>query len=129
MILKIAFYLDQIDFRRRRRQKRARDERIHDKRVTEKTNRLIGKYPTANIHIESLNQFPNFQPSSSGNDSFTSCSVETEFLPLTPTSSSAVDECFEKLSLAGSSYSEKNNLNVQATNKAGPSFANVRIQI
>lgn len=51
---------DQIEIRRKRRQRRAREEKRREKRINEEENKKMGKYPVADIHIESHNQFPDF---------------------------------------------------------------------
>lgn len=80
--------------RRKRRQRRARDEKRREKRISEEENLKIGKYPTADIHIESHEQFPDFnsdlffsslrdsdnnQPSDEGQGPSVPSSIESEY--------------------------------------------------
>lgn len=49
--------------RRKKRQRKARDEKRREKRITEEENKkIMGQYPSANIHIESHRHFPEFSP-------------------------------------------------------------------
>lgn len=52
--------LDQIEIRKKRRNKRAREEKRREKLIAEAENRMMGKYPEANIKIDSHYQFPEF---------------------------------------------------------------------
>ncbi|XP_063870536.1 E3 ubiquitin-protein ligase RNF10-like [Scylla paramamosain] len=57
----IALFQDQIDARKRKRNKRAREERKIEKRVQAEEDRMMGRSKGAtNIKIESLKQFPSF---------------------------------------------------------------------
>lgn len=60
--------LEQIEIRRKRRQKRAKEEKRREKRIAEEENRLLGKYPIPNLHIESQAQFPCFETRKSESD-------------------------------------------------------------
>lgn len=55
------FVQDQIDAKKRKRNKRAREERKIEKRVQAEEDRMMGRSKGAtNIKIESLKQFPSF---------------------------------------------------------------------
>lgn len=57
----IALFQDQIDAKKRKRNKRAREERKIEKRVQAEEDRMMGRSKGAtNIKIESLKQFPSF---------------------------------------------------------------------
>ncbi|KAB0795305.1 hypothetical protein PPYR_12144 [Photinus pyralis] len=56
----IAFR-DEIDARYKRRQRRQREERKREKLITEEENKKMGKFIEANIHLESHQDFPDFQ--------------------------------------------------------------------
>lgn len=44
--------------RRRRRRRRAQDERKREKRISEEENKMMGRFPAPQIHLESYYQFP-----------------------------------------------------------------------
>lgn len=54
-------FQDEIDTRYKRRQRRHREEKKREKQITEQENKQMGKYVEANIHIESQQDFPDFQ--------------------------------------------------------------------
>ncbi|KAG0723615.1 RING finger protein 10 [Chionoecetes opilio] len=57
----LALFLDQIETRQRKRNKRAREERKIEKRVQAEEDRMMGRSKGAtNIKIESFKQFPSF---------------------------------------------------------------------
>ncbi|XP_063932738.1 E3 ubiquitin-protein ligase RNF10 [Zophobas morio] len=56
----LQHFSEQIDVRKKRRQRRAREEKRREKKIADEENRLLGRYPTANIHLESQDQFPCF---------------------------------------------------------------------
>lgn len=56
----IDFFKDQLESRRKKRQRRMRDEKKREKRIAEEENRQMGKFPAANIELESHLQFPEF---------------------------------------------------------------------
>lgn len=68
----IALFQDQIESRKRKRNKRAREERKIEKRVRAEEDRMMGRSKGAtNIKIESLKQFPSFSedfPVRTGNE-------------------------------------------------------------
>lgn len=49
-----------METRKRKRLRRARDEKRREKRIAEEENKKMGKYAAANIRIESHRQFPDF---------------------------------------------------------------------
>lgn len=108
--------------RRKRRQKRARDERRHEKRIIEKENRLMGIYPTPKIQIQSYHQFPIVGSlEEGGSPSLSSTSFTTEstlslndYVNASPSSSDGLTENVSNL-----------HLNDNSNNISGPSFANV----
>lgn len=54
--------LGQLYLRQKERKRREREERKREKKITEEENKMMGKYPTPKIHIESRKHFPQFQP-------------------------------------------------------------------
>ncbi|XP_069475871.1 E3 ubiquitin-protein ligase RNF10 isoform X2 [Ambystoma mexicanum] len=56
----LTLFSDDIEKRKRLRQKKARDERRRERRIEMEENRKQGKYPEAHIAIENLQQFPAF---------------------------------------------------------------------
>ncbi|CAH0555344.1 unnamed protein product [Brassicogethes aeneus] len=57
----LEHFQEQIEVRKKRRQRRAKEEKRREKRIAEEENRQMGKYPVANIHLESYQQFPGFE--------------------------------------------------------------------
>ncbi|XP_016424751.1 RING finger protein 10-like [Sinocyclocheilus rhinocerous] len=61
------FLADDLEKRKRLRQKKARDEKRREKRIEIEENRKHGKYPEVHIGLENLQHFPAFgSPSQSG---------------------------------------------------------------
>lgn len=54
----LDIFKDQIDTRRRKRQKRAREEMRREKKINEEENRRWGRHPTPHIRIASHHHFP-----------------------------------------------------------------------
>ncbi|XP_015221442.2 E3 ubiquitin-protein ligase RNF10 isoform X1 [Lepisosteus oculatus] len=83
-------FADDLEKRRRFRQKKARDERRREKRIEIEENKKQGKYPEVHIGLENLQQFPAFglPPADS------SPPVHSEFLlpPPSPLSSSPTSD-------------------------------------
>lgn len=63
----LELFSDDLEKRKRLRQKKARDERRRERRIEIEENKKQGKYPEVHIALENLQQFP----------AFTSCSGET----------------------------------------------------
>ncbi|XP_054248916.1 RING finger protein 10 [Indicator indicator] len=63
----LELFSDDLEKRRRLRQKKARDERRRERRIEMEENKKQGKYPEVHIALENLQQFP----------AFTSCPEET----------------------------------------------------
>ncbi|KFU95069.1 RING finger protein 10, partial [Chaetura pelagica] len=63
----LELFADDLEKRRRLRQKKARDERRRERRIEMEENKKQGKYPEVHIALENLQQFP----------AFTSCPGET----------------------------------------------------
>lgn len=63
----LDLFSDDIEKRKRLRQKKARDERRRERRIEIEENKKQGKYPEVHIALENLQQFP----------AFTSCHGET----------------------------------------------------
>ncbi|XP_031448103.1 RING finger protein 10 [Phasianus colchicus] len=63
----LELFSDDIEKRKRLRQKKARDERRRERRIEIEENKKQGKYPEVHIALENLQQFP----------AFTSCHRET----------------------------------------------------
>ncbi|KAM9331538.1 E3 ubiquitin-protein ligase RNF10 [Gastrophryne carolinensis] len=54
----LAYFADEVEKRKRLRQRKARDERRREKRIEIEENRKQGKYPEVHIALENLQQFP-----------------------------------------------------------------------
>uniref|UniRef100_A0A8C6Z1Z2 E3 ubiquitin-protein ligase RNF10 n=1 Tax=Nothoprocta perdicaria TaxID=30464 RepID=A0A8C6Z1Z2_NOTPE len=63
----LELFSDDLEKRKRLRQKKARDERRRERRIEIEENKKQGKYPEVHIALENLQQFP----------AFSSCSGET----------------------------------------------------
>ncbi|KAG7208989.1 hypothetical protein KM043_015156 [Ampulex compressa] len=58
----LSHFHDQLALRQKRRQCREREERKRERQITEEENKRIGKYPIPNVHIDSQQHFPEWQP-------------------------------------------------------------------
>ncbi|KAF7694866.1 RING finger protein 10 [Silurus meridionalis] len=96
-------FLDDLERRRRARQKKARDEKRREKRIEMEENRKQGKYPEVHIGLENLQQFPAF--GSPPQDCPPGLNPEFVFGPLTPLSCSPVSDVAMFPSLNGNSQS------------------------
>ncbi|KAL4660367.1 RING finger protein 10 [Arapaima gigas] len=56
----LDIFLDELEKRRRQRQKKAREEKRRERRIEIEENRKQGKYPEVHIGLENLQQFPAF---------------------------------------------------------------------
>ncbi|CAH2295341.1 RING finger 10 [Pelobates cultripes] len=54
----LLFFADEVERRKRLRQRKARDERRREKRIEIEENRKQGKYPEVHMALENLQQFP-----------------------------------------------------------------------
>ncbi|XP_053360165.1 RING finger protein 10 [Clarias gariepinus] len=96
-------FSDDLERRRRARQKKARDEKRREKRIEMEENRKQGKYPEVHIGLENLQQFPAFGPT----PQYSPSGQNPEFLlgPPSPLSSSPASDTAMFPSLSGSSPS------------------------
>lgn len=103
--------------RKKRRQKRARDEKRREKRISEEENRIMGKFPDAKICLASTDQFPEvgFEPLIPRTESESTPRSERSLSPAHDGSSSINTP---SSSLSGSLSTENEY--------SGPSFAKVR---
>ncbi|XP_063051086.1 RING finger protein 10 [Engraulis encrasicolus] len=95
-------FADDLEKRKRLRQKKARDEKRRERRIEMEENRKQGKYPEVHIGLENLQQFPAFgSPPNSGS----SPPAHPEFLlaPPSPLSCSPVSDGAMFPSLGGPS--------------------------
>uniref|UniRef100_A0A6I8NL11 E3 ubiquitin-protein ligase RNF10 n=1 Tax=Ornithorhynchus anatinus TaxID=9258 RepID=A0A6I8NL11_ORNAN len=67
----LEIFSDDIEKRKRLRQKKARDERRRERRIEMEENKKQGKYPEVHIALENLQQFP----------AFNSCSTDPTSVP------------------------------------------------
>ncbi|KAJ6659173.1 hypothetical protein lerEdw1_019476 [Lerista edwardsae] len=58
----LQMFSDDIEKRKRLRQKKARDERRRERRIEMEENKKQGRYPEVRIALENLQQFPAFSP-------------------------------------------------------------------
>ncbi|XP_060528783.1 E3 ubiquitin-protein ligase RNF10 [Cylas formicarius] len=54
----LKYFSEQLENRRRRRQRRVKEEKRREKRIEAEENRKIGKFTAPNLHLESHDQFP-----------------------------------------------------------------------
>ncbi|XP_068094793.1 E3 ubiquitin-protein ligase RNF10 [Hyperolius riggenbachi] len=54
----LAYFADEVEKRKKLRQRKARDERRREKRIEIEENKKQGKYPEVHIALENLQQFP-----------------------------------------------------------------------
>ncbi|XP_062814855.1 E3 ubiquitin-protein ligase RNF10 isoform X1 [Anolis carolinensis] len=73
----MQMFSDDIEKRKRLRQKKARDERRRERRIEMEENKKQGKYPEVRIALENLQQFPAFSACSGESDG-----TETQSTPL-----------------------------------------------
>ncbi|XP_062400152.1 E3 ubiquitin-protein ligase RNF10-like [Sardina pilchardus] len=95
-------FADDLEKRKRLRQKKARDEKRRERRIEMEENRKQGKYPEVHIGLENLQQFPAF---GSPPDRGSSPPAHPEFLlaPPSPLSSSPASDGLMFPSLGGHS--------------------------
>ncbi|XP_045152677.1 RING finger protein 10 [Echinops telfairi] len=65
----LEMFSDDIEKRKRQRQKKAREERRRERRIEMEENKRQGKYPEVHIPLENLQQFPAFNSYSSSSSS------------------------------------------------------------
>ncbi|XP_029960654.1 E3 ubiquitin-protein ligase RNF10 [Salarias fasciatus] len=82
-------FADDLEKRKRLRQKKARDEKRREKRIEIEENRKQGKYPEVHIGLENLQQFPAF--GSPPHNSSPPIQPDFTFNPPSPLSSSPSD--------------------------------------
>ncbi|CAH6778791.1 RING finger protein 10 isoform X2 [Phodopus roborovskii] len=58
----LDMFSDDIEKRKRQRQKKAREERRRERRIEMEENKRQGRYPEVHIPLENLQQFPAFSP-------------------------------------------------------------------
>ncbi|CAG9864990.1 unnamed protein product [Phyllotreta striolata] len=56
----IEYFQEQLEIRKKRRQKRSKEEKRREKRIEVEESRKMGKYVYPNLHLESNDQFPEF---------------------------------------------------------------------
>ncbi|XP_075687463.1 E3 ubiquitin-protein ligase RNF10 [Rhinoderma darwinii] len=54
----LAYFSDEVEKRKKQRQRKARDERRREKRIEIEENKKQGKYPEVHIALENFHQFP-----------------------------------------------------------------------
>ncbi|XP_041422329.1 RING finger protein 10-like isoform X2 [Xenopus laevis] len=85
----LELFTDEVEKRRRLRQRKARDEQRREKRIEIEENKKQGKYPEAHIALENLQQFPAF----SSSPVYPLSSVETQsFVSISPVSCSPTSQ-------------------------------------
>ncbi|XP_042636550.1 RING finger protein 10 [Orycteropus afer afer] len=65
----LEMFSDDIEKRKRQRQKKAREERRRERRIEMEENKKQGRYPEVHIPLENLQQFPAFDSYTSSSDS------------------------------------------------------------
>ncbi|KAM4890994.1 E3 ubiquitin-protein ligase RNF10 isoform 2-T2 [Sylvia borin] len=94
----LELFSDDLEKRKRLRQKKARDERRRERRIEMEENKKQGKYPEVHIALENLQQFPAFtscpgEPASTDQQGFCQSPLgrspvfQTESIPTSPAAS------------------------------------------
>ncbi|KAG7241390.1 hypothetical protein INR49_025590 [Caranx melampygus] len=96
-------FADELEKRKRLRQKKARDERRREKRIEIEENKKQGKYPEVHIGLENLQHFPAF--GSPPHNSSPPIQPDFTFAPPSPLSSSPSSDGMRFPSLSGQSPS------------------------
>ena len=97
-----VFHTDQLMMRRKTRLIKHFEEKRREKKIQEQENRKLGKYPEADIHLDSQQQFPEvgfeYPQLSKRTESESTCSSTTSpaLMDPEPTPSSSVSECSVK---------------------------------
>ena len=65
----LEMFSDDIEKRKRQRQKKAREERRRERRIEMEENKRQGRYPEVHIPLENLQQFPAFNSYTCPSDS------------------------------------------------------------
>ncbi|NP_001089838.1 RING finger protein 10 [Xenopus laevis] len=85
----LELFTEEVEKRKRLRQRKARDEQRREKRIEIEENRKQGKYPEAYIALENFQQFPAF----SSSPVYSLSSVETQnFVSISPVSCSPTSQ-------------------------------------
>lgn len=124
----LDYFQDQLEVRRRLRQRRARDERRREKKIVEEENRRWGHYPTPHIRIESHHHFPQCGTDSDAAVTHFSVSPTPSSMASSPTPShdsiSSITAAAENLSLESPMNGEGHVLStVGSSEPPGMSFA------
>ncbi|KAK2902434.1 hypothetical protein Q8A73_012180 [Channa argus] len=96
-------FADELEKRKRLRQKKARDEKRREKRIEIEENRKQGKYPEVHIGLENLQHFPAF--GSPPHNSSPPIQPDFTFIPPSPLSCSPSSDGMRFPSLTGQSPS------------------------
>uniref|UniRef100_A0A8C8RGQ9 E3 ubiquitin-protein ligase RNF10 n=1 Tax=Pelusios castaneus TaxID=367368 RepID=A0A8C8RGQ9_9SAUR len=113
-------FSDDIEKRKRLRQKKARDERRRERRIEMEENKKQGKYPEVHIALENLQQFPAF---SSCTGEFTSSDHQSTSLSLPGKNLVSQTECLSPSSTAASLASPSLCIGSLEEESPFPSFA------
>ncbi|KAI4495232.1 hypothetical protein M0804_001433 [Polistes exclamans] len=103
---------EQLETRQKRRQRREREERKREKKIIEEENKQMGKYPIANVNIDSTHHFPQWQPE-----------LFTEDTILSPPESLATSSVASSPSLSTFDEVVSTTTKLTNSNEQGPSFA------
>ncbi|KAI4499969.1 hypothetical protein M0802_004839 [Mischocyttarus mexicanus] len=103
---------EQLETRQKRRQRREREERKREKKIIEEENKQMGKYPVANVNIDSTRHFPQWQPE-----------LFTEDTILSPSESLATSSVASSPSLSTFDEVVSTTTKLNNSNEQGPSFA------
>ncbi|XP_014215587.1 RING finger protein 10 isoform X2 [Copidosoma floridanum] len=104
-------FQSQINSRQSKRKKQERQERRREKKITEEENiKIMGKYPSANVHIDSRKHFPQFQPESELDEYIPSSQAESiaSSLAGSPSTNNSFDEL---MAAAGGEINSWSSLN------------------
>ncbi|KAM8961449.1 E3 ubiquitin-protein ligase RNF10 isoform 2-T2 [Pelodytes ibericus] len=120
----LAFFADEVDKRKRVRQRKERDERRREKRIEIEENRKQGKYPEVHIALENLQHFPAVSSLTELSESISIGETHGSFSP-SPISSSPASQTGSVFSLGAASPYEP--LLMVDDDSRCPSFAEMLI--
>lgn len=124
----LEIFSDDIEKRKRQRQKKAREERRRERRIEMEENKKQGRYPEVHIPLENLQQFPAFNSYTCSSDSAlgptsTEGRGALSLSPLSPSPGSQADFLLAPLSPAASQGSPSFCVGSLEEDSPFPSFA------
>nr|CAD7445880.1 unnamed protein product [Timema bartmani] len=116
----LQYFQDQLEGRRKRRQRRARDENRREKEISEQEKKAWGLYPTPHIQIQSYRHFPQYNLL----EDETPLAPEQDQLPYASTSEASLSSTSGITSNTTSMNAAMESLSLDSQkDTTGPSFA------